>query len=374
MKLLKPGFRFIHSALPGFMRRNLDIAAVSLQDTWHNWRLPAYRVSGLLAGNDGRGSLVYFGNLPQYGSWISRIFSETQEPEPLGSVRLIDVCRHKGSWAENDLLLCPVNLLTQTLFICLGWKIIPKYVTCSIDTRKPTAEIFRSRDARRIKNTAKKHYKFRVLSLDTSFEEFYFHMLVPTIMERHGKQGHISSFDKMRANIEDGFLFAAYLESDWVGATLVIRQNPKVLRAANIGWRLGDERLLKEHIASALRSELIVYTKDHGYESLDLGSSNPFPSDGSLTSKLKWNAEIDLPRVEYNEGKVEGVRSYLALSVNLDSPAARSMMKNTPVFERYRGTLRVIGWNAEVAPQFRRIVRNGLPWVNLAEHQNETLS
>lgn len=371
MKLLKPGFRFIHSALPGFMRRNLDIAAVSLQDTWHNWRLPAYRVSGLLAGNDGRGSLVYFGNLPQYGVWISRIFSETQEPEPLGSVRLIDVCRHKGSWAKNDLLLCPVNPLTQALFTYRGWKIIPKYVTCSIDVRKPIAEIFGSRNTKKeLRILRKKNYKFRVLSLDTSFEEFYFHMLVPTVMERHGKQAHISSIDKMRTDIEDGFLFAAYLASDWVGASLVIRQNPKVLRAANIGWKHGEEKLLKERIVSALRSELIVYAKEHGYESLDLGSSNPFPSDGPLTSKLKWNAVINLPRIEHNEGKVEGARAFLALSVNLDSPAARSMMKNTPVFERYRGTLRVIGWNAEVPPQFRRMVRNGLPWVNLAEHQN----
>lgn len=363
--------RFIHkfiSILPPHARLLVEVAKVSVMDTVFNWRLPSYLVQGQLAGEGFHGSLVYFGEPHQYLSWSAMLFVDAKPPKPLGPVRLPDILRLKHGLSKNDLVLCPVNPMTEALFSQWGWFSIPRYVEYVIGLQKPIEVLFQSSNIKNeIKRLRRLKYSFKVLHSELALEEFYNEMLLPTVKKRHKERAYISRFENLKKKFENGYLLAAYRGSEWVGAELVVCQSNKTLRAANIGWRNGDERLMKDHINSALLLELIKRAKTEGFEFLNLGNSNPFVDDGPLNFKLKWEGELDIPRVKYEGRELQGVKGFLAAYINLTSESGRAMLHHNPLLEKHNGGMRAIGWNSTVPPTFKRQIEQGLPWVDLAK-------
>lgn len=366
--MLKRFIRHCIYSLPPNARLPIEAAKVSVMDTVFNWRLPSYLVQGQLAGEGFQGSLVYFGELHQYLSWSAMLFVDAKPPKPLGPVRLPDILRLKHGLSKHDLVLYPVNPMTEALFSQWGWFNIPRHVEYVIDLQKPIEKICQSQGCRNeIKKLRRFKYCFEVLRNELALEEFYNEMLLPTVKKRHKERAYISRFENLKKKFENGYLLAAYRGSEWVGAELVVCQSNKTLRAANVGWKNGDERLMKDHINSALLLELIKRAKTEGFEFLNLGNSNPFVNDGPLNFKLKWEGELEIPRAKYEGIELQGVKGFLATYINLASESGRAMLHHNPLLEKHNGGMRAVGWDFPVRPNFKRQIEKGLPWVDLAK-------
>lgn len=368
---LKHAVRLGIRSLPPRLRFFSDVAIGGASDTYTNWRMPAYRVRGRLHGAGCEGTLIYFGQLPQYKSWIANFFSDSMAVEPIGSYSLMEIAKRKGELSDCDALLCPSNPVSQFLFTEPGWFVIPKYVKCLVDLRKPVEQLVcrhAAKDDLRI--ARKKNYRFEVLHEDAAFDEFYHEMFVPTTRIRHEDRANISSLETLKSVFHKGYLLAAYQDGRWVAANLMVPQAGKVLNWANVGWQAGAEQLMKDRVVSALMFEMMVRGKNEGYDTLDLGSCNPFVNDGPLSYKLKWGAQMALPELGYEEDQLQGLNTCFSAHFNLKSEAARSMLKYSPVLDKYDGCLRAVGWDSQLRSDFKHQVEEGLPWVNLANAEN----
>jgi hypothetical protein len=356
-------------SLPTPLRVFADVAIGGLSDIRTNWHQSAYLARGRLLDAANEGSLIYFGQLPQYKSWIANFFSDAKSAEPLGSFSLLDIARRKGVLSNCDVLLCPTNPLSQLLFTAAnGWLVVPRFVKCLIDLRRPVEQlIFRHAAKDDLRIVRKKNYRFEVLRDDAMFDEFYHEMLVPTTRIRHEERANISAHDTLRSVFRQGYLLAAYQGNEWVGANLMVPQAGKVLNWANIGWRGGSVQLMRDRLASALMYEMILRAKKDGYDTLDLGSCNPFVNDGPLNYKLKWGAHMALPLLGYEDEQLQGMNAYFSVHFNLTSESARSMLKQSPILDRHNGHMRAVGWDSRLRSDFQHQLAQGLTWTDLAK-------
>lgn len=355
------------SSLPPNLRLSTDLALGGLSDIFTNWQRQAYLIQGRLHTGADNGSLIYFGQGPQYRAWVASLFSEHGDEEPLGTFSLLDIAQEKGPLADCDALLCPSTPLSQKILKGRWWFVAPKHVSCIIDLRRPLEQLVNRHAAKDdLRIARKKNYRFAILRDDQSFDEFYHEMLVPTSRIRHEERANISQQDVLRSKFHQGYLLAAYQGNEWVGANLMLPQTERVLNWANIGWRDGREQLMKDRLVSALMYEMITRGKNEEFDTLDLGSCNPFVNDGPLNYKLKWGAYIILPQLGYEGNQLEGLNAYFSIRFNLASEGARSMLKHSPILDKYENRLRAIGWNSPIRPDFRHQIEEGLPWVDLA--------
>ena len=128
-------------SLPPRVRLQVDVVIGGLSETYGNWHLPGYRVRGRLHGIEREGQLIYFGELPQYKSWIANFFSDSVAAEPIGTYSLTAIAKRKAALSECDVLVCPSNPMSRLLITEPGWFVIPKYVKCLIDLHKPIEQL-----------------------------------------------------------------------------------------------------------------------------------------------------------------------------------------------------------------------------------------
>lgn len=368
MRSFKSLLRRMHGALPEPVARQIDIATLSMQDTLQNWRMPARYVRAPLAGGNGEGTILYIGDRPQYKSWTQQLFGQPAQTVSLGEFTLFEVLKESQPALAADVTLCPLNPWTIPLFSREGWHIVPLHVLSSINLETPIDVLASNRDAKNELRVIRKHdYQFRELRSDEAFEEFYREMLSPMVARRHHESAFLSSMANLKQQYaNEGYLLAAYLDSEWVGANLVLNGTQGTLVSANVGWRDGSDELMKKRVVSALLYELIKRAAEQGFRTLDLGSSNPFANDGPLNYKLKWGASIELPKIEYTGRVLDGARGFIAAKFNLASDAARSMLHNTPFFESHAGNLRAVGWNPAMPAAIQQKIDHGMPLLNLA--------
>lgn len=365
---LKSILRQFYTSLPKKLRFPVDLTMAGIQDTLENWRLPAYRVQATLPGSEIEGTMIFFGDRPQYASWTHRMFGQSIEPTKIGDFTLLQILGAHSS-LKADISLCPINPLIQPFFLCFKWYEIPLYVNCHADLNKSIKALFCVKGANEDLRVARRSgYKFCIISNDDHAIEVFFHkMMLPTISNRHEQRAFLSEWHNIKRIYQMGFLAAAYFEEQWVGAILVSLETETTARLANMGWLNGDSYWLKNGIVAALINFTFNWAKNNNYKQVNLGASNPFANDGPLNFKLKWGATMDFPEVDYNGGHLQGTRSYLGVKLNLTSPATQFFLSSTPLLYSNRKKIGVIGWNAKIPPLFRRQLDLGIEWVNLAE-------
>jgi len=363
--VVKSSIKRVLTLLPLSVRCCLDVVSVSVVDVVQLWRLPVYRVKAIVPGSDVEASVTYVGNCPQYPAWTYALFGRHIEPELVTDITMLQVM-FGGGQGDDDFFVYPSNRVTAPFFSIIGWYSVPRFINCRIDLNNSLSNIFSGGGAKKeIKVVENKNYTFDMLSVDGSFEEFYYEMLLPTISVRHKERAVISSFEVLREVMNHGFLLGVFSEGKWLGACMLVRESSTVLRFANGGYRAGDSELLKNSILSALQIEMVTFAKKNGFRWLDNGVCNSFPTDGSLHYKMKWGAGYSAPKIEYDGESLSGVRNLFSLKVDLQRPGSRALLNRTPVFDVNAGKLRVIGWNSVVHPVFRKAVKAGFEWVNL---------
>ena len=339
----------------------------SLSNTLENWWLPGYRVEGELIDGGGRATLLYFGDLPQYNQWSHHFFTERTEASFVGKFRWIDVVRRKSNIPDYDLALFPVNPLTEPVFAKMGWRIIPLYVNCILDLTDATDNLIRSRTfKKRVNAVRKQNYELRELGTDSDLEEFYNSMLLPTIQRRHGDVAFTSGLGSLKGLLEEGRLFGLYQDEEWIAGRIVCSEEPDEVRLAVVGWKNGDERLLREDAATALLVKIIDWATSMAFKRINFGSSSPFVGDGPLNAKLRWKARMTMPQIQYISGQIQGVKGFVGADFKIASNAGRAILRKAPLLEKHSKALRVIGWDSNIKPEFRHQFDLGMEWVNLA--------
>ena len=359
--------RRLHAKLPDTVRYEIDIASISLQDTLHNWHMPAYYVRSSLPDSNGEGTVLYFGDRPQYKSWTHTLFGHTIQPVSLGQFSLFQILGGRHPELTADIMLCPLNPWTMPLFAQRNWHIMPSYVDCHVDLRKPINELITSKDAKGDLRVARRFdYRFENVENDQALHEFFYKMLLPTVKSRYKERAFLPKFENIQHIYQNGVLIAAYLDDEWVGAHLLDIEGTDSIRSANLGWRNGADEWRKKGLIASLYNQTFIWAQENGFIKLNMGSSQPFVNDGPLNFKLKWGATMMPLEVRFVEGQVEGARSFIGAKFDLKSLAAQYFLTTTPLLDCIDGKLRAISWNAEIPPQFRRHISLGCEWVNLA--------
>ena len=366
-KLLKRALRGCLNRLPPRTRLSADYVLAGLSGIAAHWRQRAYRVVGRRPGGDVPVSMIHFGNEPQYGTWIANYLDDPGPAEYIGTYSLTQICRGDGALADADLLLCPLTPFAERLFVAHDWLIVPRHVRCIIDLKEPTERLLSRHGVKDdLRIVRKKDYRFAILRDDAFFDEFYHSMLVPTVISRHEQRAHISSLAALRRIYQKGYLLAAFLDADWVAACLMVPHADNTLDWANVGWRDGNQTLMKERVVSAMLNEMIRRAKEDGYDRLDLGSCSPFVNDGPLNYKLKWGARMALPQLAYEDERLQGVNAHFAVRFRLGEPAANELLRSSPLLAKRGGELVAVGWNSLLRIDFRHQLDDGLRWIDLA--------
>ncbi len=370
--MIKSLIRQVLRRMPDKWQFAFDVAVIVLQETRANWTMPVYRVRGPLAGEDIEGTLVYLGDQPQYKSWVSNIFSEPSKPERVGTVSFPSAVQRRGDSLAADIILCPTNPAASKFLRRAGWRIVPKFVDSVIDLRRPVKDLIRSKGAKDdVRVVRKLQYEPRILTGEEHLREYYEDMLLPMVETRHKDNAHISQWDEVRSIFADGHLLGVYRDGAWVAAILIGNAGDKGVRIASVGWRAGDAQLLKDRVAAALFYHAILWAQEQGFETMNLGGSLPFVSDGPLNFKLKWGADLRAPELAREGDGVDGVRSYLAVATNTATAAGRAMLKHNPLLEKHDDAIRAIAWQSDVPRLFKHQVDRGFPWIDLSDHGHE---
>ncbi len=365
--MIKPIFRKVLKALPDKLRLRVDLMGVSLSNILENWWLPGYRVEGELGSGGGRATLLYFGDLPQYNQWSHHFFSERTEASSVGKFRWVDVVRRKTNIPDYDLALFPVNPLTEPIFRNMGWRVIPLYVSCVLDLTDTTENLIRSQTFKQqVKAIRAKNYEIQELFTDTDLNDFYHKMLLPTIKERHGDVAFTSGLASLKSLLHEGRFFGLYQDGEWIAGRIVCPDGSDELRLAVVGWKDGDERLLKEGVVTATLIKTVDWARSMGFKRINLGSSIPFINDGPLNAKLRWKAKITMPQIQYVSEELQGVKAFVGADFKVASNGARAILRKAPLLEKHGNALRAIGWDSNIKPEFRHQFDLGMEWANLA--------
>ncbi|SCY24723.1 hypothetical protein SAMN05216308_10652 [Nitrosospira sp. Nsp13] len=369
--LIKPILKTALAVLPDKLRRKVEIMGASLSNTLENWWLPGYRVEGELGGDGGRATLLYFGDLPQYNQWSHHFFTERTDASYVGKFRWIDAVRRKSNIPDYDLALFPVNPLTEPISVKMGWHIIPLYVSCVLDLTDTTENLIRSQTFKQqVKAIRAKNYQIRELSADSDLEDFYHEMLLPTIKERHGEVAFTSGLESLKSLLQEGRFFGLYRDTEWIAGRIVCPEGLDELRLAVVGWKNGDEKLLREGVVTAILVKTIDWARSAGFKRINLGSSIPFINDGPLNAKLRWKAKISMPQTQSVSEELQGVGGFVGADFKIASNAGRAILRKAPLLEKHGRTLRVIGWESNIKPEFRHQFDLGMEWVDLAVARN----
>lgn len=365
---LKNTARKATDLLPKSLRGKFNLALHDIPETLNKKYSITVR-KGQIAGDSGAAQVASFGNMRCYRQWWGRIFEDCKVVEEGSLHTRSSVIKLGEDNPEYDLIMHPVNSITEKRFRQAEWLLVPQYVNCSIDLTNPLEKILSSRDVKNEMRVIRKlGYSFKILQSESALEEFYHDMLLPMESERHGELTDRTDLDFLRKKFKKGFLLAAYQDSQWVGANFMVEEAHGVIRSRHVGWRDGSQELLRKgRIVSALLQEVIRHVQAEGYTKLDLGSSNPFADDGPLIYKLKWGADIELPSALNNNGQLIDAETMTAVHFNLANPGARTILKHTPVIAKCGDGLRVYGWDTPMRSEFKRQVKKGIEWFNLAE-------
>jgi hypothetical protein len=253
------------------------------------------------------------------------------------------------------------------LFAQRSWHIMPLYVDCIVDLRKPINELITSKGANHpLRVTRRFDYRFELIKSDQELHEFFYKMLLPTVKARYEERAFLSKLEDIQHTYQNGALIAAYLDDVWVGAILLAIDGTDSVRIANLGWRDGADEWRKKGLVAALYNQAFIWAQENGLIKLNMGSSNPFVKDGPLNFKLKWGATMTPPEFGFIDGQVEGARSFIGAKFDLKSLAAQYFLATNPLLDCVDGKLQAISWNAEIPTQFRRQLELGCEWVNLA--------
>ncbi len=207
------------------------------------------------------------------------------------------------------------------------WLCVPSWVTGELDIPLAPdvlrAETVKS-DLRRMRRSA---LTFEVTRDPAPLDDFYHHMYVPYIAQAHGASAVVMSYEAMKAQFPHCELLLVKKQDRAIAGGLILHARTGT-RLWCLGVREASEQFVADGAISAIYHFAGQYLQSKGLHRLGLGLSRAFLRDGVLRYKKKLGMRL-----------VGAAREYFAFHVPQDTPAARTLLKNTPWIFEENGSL-----------------------------------
>jgi hypothetical protein len=133
-------------------------------------------------------------------------------------------------------------------------------------------------------------FELRVSTALADVKYFYENMFVPYTMKRYGKYAVIDSYEEILSMIaQQGMLMLMLREGQPVAASLCQRKGDE-LDYKRVGILDGNEEVLAVGGLMAIYYYMIDYAIAHNFQSVGLGQSRSFLTDGVFNNKARWGA------------------------------------------------------------------------------------
>jgi hypothetical protein len=231
------------------------------------------------------------------------------------------------------------------------WLCVPSWVVGEMDL-PPAPDVLRAEtvksDLRRIRRNA---LTFEVTRDPALLNDFYHQMYVPYITRAHGASAVVMSYDAMRAQLPHCELLLVKKQGLAIAGVLILHGRTGT-RLWSMGIRDASEQYVDDGAVAAIYHFSAQYLRDQGLHRLGLGLSRAFLHDGVLRYKKKLGLRL-----------VDAAHAYFAFHVPQDTPAARTVLKNTPWIFEDKGCLygAVFVENGQIPlteQDFRRLYRD----------------
>jgi hypothetical protein len=160
-----------------------------------------------------------------------------------------------------------------------------------------------SRSARAdISKLRRDHFEYDVQTGDAWVHEFHRRFHNPSMAERHGTEAYTASERDLRqgARAQGAEFLRIVRDGVWVGGILN-RSTPEGYRLQRLGWRSGEQQLLKAGVVSAIYWSSIRRAAELGHGCVHFGQVPPYLEDGLMFFKGKWGARFEPLSCKYGE-------------------------------------------------------------------------
>lgn len=248
-------------------------------------------------------------------------FTENLSITPLGRVPIWNIHKEITS-VDSDIIMVETDKRLVNRLPYQKAIVIPLQVLLQIDVRGSWDDV-KNRFHKTVSHTelrlTQKHGYTYHLSYDPQeFEYFYHQMYLPTMEDRHGDLNLPLAKEDLIVYLKHGFLFLIKKAEQVVAGGLCYPQQ-KTLTLLVGGLLNADEELRRQGAMGAMRTLLIQWANQAGFETFNFGDSGPFLAGGIFQYKRKWGA------------KVVARNRRIWLKVQRNNPAVCQLLKDHPI-------------------------------------------
>jgi len=196
----------------------------------------------------------------------------------------------KNNCANCSLIIIETNYLLRRIYQAADDFYIPLWLSASaavplVPNRKASQS-----DVRRIRNSRLECVVTNELS---EFNKFYYSMYLPYLIQRHKDRAIVMDYEYMMHRVTHGeceLLLIRKGNESIAGALLVFGEGLPKLWA--MGIKDAAPAYLRDGAVAATYYFLSLYFRERGYDSMHVGFSRPFLTDGVFQYKSKWDVKV----------------------------------------------------------------------------------
>ena len=197
---------------------------------------------------------------------------------------------------EASLMVVDGHPFHRWLYGARGDFWIPRWIRFVGDAPLVATNRSAKEDLRRLRKSS---LTYSVTTTSDRLREFYHSMYLPTVTTRHGNRAVEMGLHRMLDRLRQGTCeLLQVLKADEAIAGVLIAYEEGRPRLWSNGILNGDPVHLKERVVPASYYFASLHLAEQGFDSMDIGSTRAFFSDGVMAYKTKWKvrAQVDALR------------------------------------------------------------------------------
>ena len=300
-----------------------------------NMTTPVAILRGKTPNEGAQGTVIAAGSEKQIKYLASHFFQEKPKWEELGDTPLWNLPgRLKSMRSSADLTVVHIDRLSARLAFGKEYLAVPEWIGWVLEVPEDISELSRGNPSLKsdLRAISLNNFTSDITYSDSDFDFFYSRMYVPSVLKRHGGQGRMENYYKLRRCFRNGGLLRVRQNGKHVAGG-VFQPMGKTLRFLILGTLDGDWEIVKEGGVAALYLFIINHAKGFSFRCLDFGGSRPSLNDGLLRYKRKWGMKIIENKYVYHD--------FLVYWNRLSDPVF-SFLSNSPLIFRDKNGLSVI--------------------------------
>jgi len=269
------------------------IFQAAVRRRWQRYMGRLYYVEGRAKGSSQPLSMVILCTQRGMGSYFQRLFFETSTMQDLGPTWIPQAKRkmeHLSYSPDLFISTSPVPGIDSVFKI-------PKWMPSSIDLRPGLDTLCKKhpRSVGQLRTKYKRHaFTHDQTNDQAAIRHFVKHLHIPWARRTFKDEAELPSMKTILHHLKDGQLLRLYHQGEYIAAcAYTLEHNVLQLYKFGVAAMVADP--LRRDVIPALYYTLMQIAENQGLDSIHLGSSRPFLSDGVFWHKLHLSARIIPP-------------------------------------------------------------------------------